>query len=254
MKTPDAGASRKQNKMPEIKALAESPAADIIQHAAKFMLFNHQAQAAGTASRVDDAADAVQQLVHELRKPLRSIGEIAYYLDMALPLADARSRRQLLALQRQIRHARWILDDAVTPPDAEPLRLSTVDLREVISNALTGWQAEDTAWLVLDLEQDLPLVKADIGQIEQLIRRPVLFVSADARRATRLRCRACDGSVAIELTPPGRIEFPPTLIAPSAGPGMALASARRIIDRHGGRVEVERSAEQVTLRIILPAA
>lgn len=218
------------------------------------MLFDYQAQPAGTASRVDDAADAVQQLAHDLRKPLQSIGEIAYYLDMALPLADARSRRRLLALQRQIRHARWILDDAVTPPDAEPPRLSTVDLREVITHALIGWQAEDTAWLVLDLEEGLPLVRVDIGHMEQLIRRLVLFVAADARRATRLRLRAHDGGVAIELTPPGRVEFPPTLIAPSAGPGMALASARRIIDRHGGRIEVERSAEQVTLRIILPAA
>lgn len=205
---------------------------------------------------VPDTADAVRQLAHDLQNPLHEIRQIAYYLDMALPVSDVRSRRRLTALQRHVRLARWILDDALMSIDSAPPQFTTVDMKEMISHAIVGWQAEHTAWLILDIEEGLPLVRADVGQMEQLLRRLVLFVAGDSGRATRVRCRASGGGVALELTPPGPMEFPPALVSPSPrGAGAALAAARRIIDAHGGRVELERdSADRVKLRILFPAA
>ncbi len=203
-----------------------------------------------------EAADVIRRITHDLSGPLRSIRQIAFYLDVALPAADSRSRKRLLALQRQILQARWILDDAVLSLAAAPPHCTIVDMKEVVSQALLAWQAEDTAWLCVEYAGELPLVSVDVAQIEQLIRRLVLFFAADARRATRVRCRPSGSDVAIEFMPPGSVEIPPALLeSVDGGPGARLAAARKIIDNHGARIEVDRDPDdQVTLRIVFPAA
>ncbi len=202
-----------------------------------------------------DTADVIRRIAHDLRKPLHSIRQLAYYLDMALPAADSKSRKRLLALQRQVLQARWILEDAALSVDTAPPRFTLVDLKEVVSQALLVWQIEDSAWLCVDYEPELPLVRIDVAQIEQLVRRLVLFFAADARRATLLRCCAAGPLVALEITPPHEAEIPPALAESAESDGSLLAASRRIIDAHGARIEAARSSSgRTTFRILFPAA
>lgn len=59
----------------------------------------------------------ISGLVHDVRQPLSVIEACADYLDLVLPAADLRARRQLELLQQQVGDANRILHDALLKLD-----------------------------------------------------------------------------------------------------------------------------------------
>lgn len=58
-------------------------------------------------------APIMSVLVHDLRQPLSVIDACADYLNLVLPAADQRARRQLELLQEQVGEANRILHEAL---------------------------------------------------------------------------------------------------------------------------------------------
>lgn len=217
------------------------------------MLSEIQAPPADAALCAPDTAEVIRQLAQDLRKPLNSIEQIGFYLEMSVPPADSRSRRRLAALHRQVRQASWMLEDALLFAESGTSRPALIDLAEVVGQVVSNWRSGTTAWLCLQVEERLPPVLADLRQIEHLLRNVLLFVAADTRRATRVRCYELEGEVAVEFAPPGPVEVPPELVATSHG--TAFSMARRILTTHGARLEVlPADSERVTVRLTFPAA
>jgi hypothetical protein len=90
-------------------------------------------------------------------------------------------------------------------------------------------------------------------QVEHLVRNVLLFLAADTRRATRVRCYEREGQIAVEFAPPGPVEVPPELLGTSDG--MAFSMARRILKTHGARFEVlPAGSERIMIRLTFPVA
>jgi len=56
------------------------------------------------------AAEALQNLVHELCQPLSSIEAIAYYLEMTLPAEQFQARQYMWRLQQLVEQANAVLE------------------------------------------------------------------------------------------------------------------------------------------------
>lgn len=210
-------------------------------------------------------AVVVRHLAHEIKQPLGTIESIVHYLNMVLPRTEAKARRQLATLQEEVRSVQWILADALHFLNAAPVQLQLMDLTEVMSRNLSEWCPDQGAGCTLLLEPDLPLVELDLQQVEHLLRNLMSFfgrVSAPGR-SIAVRTYAAAGEVRLEITS-GALEYAPEDIEPlfepftsrfPAGSGLALASARRIAEAHGARLEVKSDPpHSLSLLIGFPAS
>jgi signal transduction histidine kinase len=231
---------------------------------------NAQATSAGTAPAMAEKpayepATVVRHIAHELRQPLSTIESIAFYLEMVLPRADAKARKQLGKLQQEVYHINWILCDAIHFLGAAPLHLQLVDLNEVVSRFLSEWDTRQAAGVCLRLADDLPLVRLDLEQVQHMLRNVVAFFGRIAAPEVPIAVRTCAQSldVVIEVAskapdcPPGEMQplFDPFDTRLPGGSGLGLASVRRIAEAHGGRIEVvERAIGEISLTVAFPAA
>jgi signal transduction histidine kinase len=212
-----------------------------------------------------DPATVVRHLSQELRQPLSSIESIAHYLNMVLPRADTKARRQLERLHEEVRQVRWVLSDAIYFFQAFPPNLHLTDLTEIIARDLSEWSPAEGAGLSFTLQPDLPLVNLDLEQTQHMLRNVVEFFrrSSAPGRSIHLETYASGGDVMLKIAS-GSLEYSAEDIEPllepfsegfPAGSGLALACARRIAEAQGGHVEATpEPPNSLTLVISFPAA
>ncbi len=193
-------------------------------------------------------ASVVRHLAHELRQPLSTIEAIAYYLEMVLPDDDAKTRPQIEQLREAIQQADWILSDAVHYVQAAPPNPRTVDLRELVFQAVREI-SEDTKeeWIRTTLHPEATPVRFDPEQGRHMLRNVLQFFRLVAKPEPYVTVRTAvkAGWVDLEFHSHGLdlpAEDPDAVFEPfsthlPAGSGLALASVRRIAEAHGGGIE-----------------
>jgi two-component system sensor kinase FixL len=146
-----------------------------------------------------------------------------------------------------------------------------VDLNRVAGDALEVLYADARARgiaLHLDLEPDLPLVKGDSVQLQQVVLNLTLNAfeamgndQADGRLLTVKTARGGDGTVSLSVSDTGRGVgdqatgriFEPFFTTKPQGLGLGLAIGRTIAEAHGGTLEaVTNSDKGATFRLRLP--
>jgi signal transduction histidine kinase len=195
---------------------------------------------------------------HDLRAPLRQVAGFAEVLDAtAGPKLDSNERRALATLRDSARHSGQLMDDLLrfSKMSRQELRTLTVNLgtlvdaaREALAGEADGRQVE---WTVLQL----PTVRGDPSML-LLVWRNLL---ANALKYSRGRSPARievgslqggvgedvlyvrDNGVGFEMAYAERLfgVFQRLHGTEFEGTGIGLASVRRIVERHGGRVWAE---------------
>lgn len=228
---------------------------------------DHASAAAATVCEPGayDPAVVVRHIAHQLRQPLGAIESIAHYLTLVLPRTEARARSQLVRLDEEIRHAQWVLADALHLLGTTPVNLHLLDLTETVSKTLSAWRESPGAALSFSLDPELPLVMLDLAQTEHLLHN-ILSVF---RRITSplgtisILTYAKGGEVFLEIgsraleftTGDAEALFSPFDSPLPEGTGLALASARRIMQMHGGRIEaVSESPDSLSVSVVFPPA
>ena len=212
-----------------------------------------------------EVPDALRQIAHQIRQPLSTIEAIAYYLSITLPKQDAKAHAQLEKVQRLVEDANLILCDALFYFQAAPQRLATVNLNEVICDALSDLVLRERHNLQVNLSAVPISVRIDVAQLTHLIRNLVTYlrhVSSgeremeirtigtpfDAILSVRAMSASCPVEEVVSLLDRGSPHL-------GSGPGLAMAGVRRLVDANQGRISVEALAGGgVAVNVLLPVS
>lgn len=214
-------------------------------------------------------------LAHEIRNPLGSIKGAAQYLQpVEGQNPDASTREFLDIIVEEVDRLNKIVSQFLDY--ARPYRgdQSPLDVNDVVRKTLNLVEKERTGSKVeiaISLHDGLPPVRADAQQLRQVMLNLALNafdampeggrlqVSTGLRRSTRrgaaaafLEIRFRDDGVGI---PPADLRnlFVPFFTTKEKGTGLGLAISQRIIENHGGTIEVRSQAGSgATFTILLP--
>jgi two-component system, LuxR family, sensor kinase FixL len=226
-------------------------------------------EALSRALRVGTMGEFAAALAHEINQPLTAIANYARLVKSAgTPTAVAEASDRLLAQVQRAGEVVRRLRDFIRLGRSEtaPIAVSRL-VQEAVAYCHAELDSNGVA-LSLRLDRDLPVVKADALQIEQVIVNLVRNAAealADAGRH--------DGKVTIEAEADGvgsvlvRVRdngpgFDPGLAERAATPftttkvdglGLGLSLARSIIEAHGGRLAIASSASGAAVSFTLPA-
>jgi signal transduction histidine kinase len=216
-------------------------------------------------------------LAHEIRNPLGSIKGAAQYLQPGQNAAATReSTREFLdIIIEEVNRLNKIVSqflDYARPYRGEQRQLDVADvLRKTL--ALFAKEAADHGKvdIVTDFADKMPPVRADAEQLLQVFLNlslnalqampggGKLWISTALRRSTRrgapaafMEVRFRDGGVGI---PAGDLKnlFIPFFTTKEKGTGLGLPISQRIIENHGGTIEVRsQPGEGATFTVLLP--
>jgi len=238
-------------------------------------------------AKVDQLERAQAQLVQS--EKLASIGEMSAAVAHGLrnPLASLRASAQLVLrhpgtpaaseqlraileevdrLDRRISHLLTFSRPA--PFRRAPERMGTL-VKEVLPAFAERLKCQDVA-LEVDIPESLPGIPADAMKLEQAFVELIsnaLDAMPEGGRLTIEARPSSDGNgaagIAVTIRDTGRGIAPETLpsvgqpffTTRNEGTGLGLATARRFVEQHGGRLDLEsRLAHGTTVHIWLPAA
>lgn len=210
-------------------------------------------------------------LAHEIRNPLNAMNINLQMLEeelQGLPgAADAEWQELLGSTKSEIKRLERLVNNFLQYARPAAARFETRDVNELIRATAAFLQADfrqSGVRLELDLEPLLPTVEIDESQLKQAL----MNILVNARQVLHegggvvVRSRAgAAGEALVEIADDGpgikpeavdKI-FEPFFSQRRGGTGLGLAIARLIVERHGGRIEVETEVDRgTTFRIRLP--
>lgn len=205
-------------------------------------------------------------IAHELRNPLSSIKGAAQFLQKEYE--DHASIAEFLSIIiEEVNGLSRLTTEFLE--FARPLRLDLkpIDLNKLIEKTLQLMNvhiADCRVSVNRNLDPSLPIVEADAKQLKQVLKNIIinaLQAMPDGGNLTVETGSAAGGWVYFSVSdtgigiPPDKIDriFQPFVTTKTKGTGLGLSVVQKIVDNHGGRVEVvSEPGKGSTFKVILP--
>lgn len=227
-------------------------------------------------SRVAMLGELSGTLAHELNQPLAAILFSAQAAQRFRTQVNANPREIDAILERivaQDKHASEVILRMGTLLRKGEVNLQSLNLGEVVGEAVRVVQADLASQGVavsIELSPDLPQVRADRVQMQQVLLNLVLngcnamagteaearqlLIRTDSPGGGEVRVRVSDRGCGIPADDLERI-FEPFVTTKAAGLGLGLAVCRTIVSAHRGRLSAVNNADGgATFSLTLPAA
>jgi signal transduction histidine kinase len=226
-------------------------------------------EALSRALRVGTMGEFAAALAHEINQPLTAAANYARLVKSAgTPAAAADASDRLLAQVERVAEVVRRLRDFIRLGRSETAVIAVPRLvREAVAYCHTELGRHGVA-LHLRLERDLPAVKVDALQIEQvivnLVRNAAEALADAGRHDGRVTVEAerdATDAVVVRVSDNGP-GFDPGLAERATTPftttkldglGLGLSLTRSIIEAHGGRLSIESTPSGATVSFTLPA-
>jgi two-component system NtrC family sensor kinase len=221
------------------------------------------------SEKLSALGEMVAGIAHEMNNSLTSI---AGYTHLLLTERVSKSiRRDLTRIQEEARRASRIIQRLLDFARGRPPEMTATDVNESIRQALELCihdLKQNHICTVMELADDLPLIQADVHQLqqvwlnlinnaEQAIARTRVggeIVLRSRHQGDGLRVEVADDGPGIPASLLHRV-FDPffTTKPPGEGTGLGLSVSHRIVTEHGGRIWAEsQSGKGTTFVVELP--
>jgi PAS domain S-box-containing protein len=206
-------------------------------------------------------------IAHELNNPLAVIASRIEVMLMPGQELPPELRQDLMVLQRNVERASRISQNLLSLARQRPGVRQPLDINKAIEEALLLLRSDSRGNRLafdLDLDRTLPEVIAEPTSLEQVLINLVsnardagathvaIRTASDAARPDNLRISIADDGEGIA---PGALErlFQPFFTTKPKGTGLGLWLSRRMIQDHGGSMEVKSEiGKGTTFTILLP--
>lgn len=207
------------------------------------------------------------EVAHEIRNPLTSMKMLFHSLQLAFPADDPRQRDAEVVAEK-MDHLNQIVDSLLGYARSTEPQLAPVNLNDLLEDVLLLTRPKlrhQGVDLVRDFANQLPLLRADRGQIEQTCLNLVLnaveampaggtlTITTRLESPAMVRLEFRDTGIGMTAEQQSQI-FQPFLTSKPHGTGLGLAIVQKTIEAHRGKVEVESRPQHGTVfRLLLPA-
>ncbi|MGH7390633.1 MAG: two-component system sensor histidine kinase NtrB [Candidatus Rokuibacteriota bacterium] len=221
------------------------------------------------AQRLAAVGELAASVAHEIRNPLSAIVNATTLLAAEETLTAEERATTVGAVRTEARRLNRILSDFLLYARPSPPRLVPGDVGEVVQHvaALIGDDRGGARTVEVDVSvaPEAPPAAYDRDLMTQVLWNVALngIEAMDRRGRLRFEVTREDGHVAMAVSdtgrgiPPDELRrvFEPFYSRKPGGSGLGLTIARRIVESHGGRIEVESEPGRGTrVTIALPAA
>jgi signal transduction histidine kinase len=213
-----------------------------------------------------------QSVAHEIRNPLNVINLSIDHASSRYAPEDEARRGQFLrilsSIKDEIARLKHLVNDLLNYGRPARLAVETVDMRKLISEtmSLVRPQADEQGVLISVDEPTRPAeVKGDRERLKSCLSNIAINALQAMPNGGRLDTRVVqsNGFIEIDITDTGigiseesiGKVFEPYFSTKQAGFGLGLAVTRKIVEEHGGSIEVESEIDRgTTFTVRLPAA
>jgi len=218
-----------------------------------------------SAQRAQAWGEVARRLAHEIKNPLTPIQLSAERLEMKLSgkLEGAELgllHKSVRTIVDQVDAMKRLVNEFRDYARLPAAQMQAVDLNHLVSGIVALYEASEVP-VRLDLAPDCPLVWADPQQVRQVVHN-VVQNAQDATPvgggAVRLSSRLSDSGQWVRLLVqdqgPGFADailkraFEPYVTSKTKGTGLGLAVVKKIMDEHGGRVDISHRMEEGQVR------
>jgi two-component system, NtrC family, sensor histidine kinase HydH len=214
------------------------------------------------SERLATAGALAASIAHEVKNPLGIILSSAQLLARSPGLSEE-DRRLLIEMGEEVRRADDQVNAFLDLARDMPMKMADTDLRELASSTaeLLAAQARASgAAIACDLPAEAVVVAADRRRLRQALVNVVLNAIESGARTVRLSLSAAGGIARLGVSDdgpgiPAELQeqvFEPFMTTKANGTGLGLATAKRIVERHGGTVPLRTSPSGTTIAFELP--
>jgi hypothetical protein len=204
-------------------------------------------------------------IAHEIRNPLTSVRGFAQRLFKKQGDPETVQAYSEIIVQ-EVDRLNHVLGDVLDFARNVDTRFAPVDINEIVQKAvvlLSERLGKSNILCETTLDPKMPICHYDGPQLSQVLIN-LMKNGAEAMKeggVLEVRTLAEEGACVVRVSdtgsgiPPGQLEriFEPFYSTKTKGTGLGLAFARRVIEEHGGRIEVESEIDRgTTFRVTLP--
>ncbi|MEM2123231.1 MAG: ATP-binding protein [Candidatus Bathyarchaeia archaeon] len=200
------------------------------------------------SERMAAVGSLAAQVGHDLRNPLTSIGNAAYYLKMKMRDGDEKIKRMIEIILEEVGYADGILRDLLDfskPLKPQPIPANIVDVLETALASMVRpkkIEVEKIYRPVPEIPLDPDMLKRAFSNIiqnayEAMPRGGILTVEVEAVQ-DMVKVSFQDTGYGIPEENIKKI-FQPLFTTKAKGLGLGLSTAKRIIDAHNGEIMIE---------------
>ena len=190
-------------------------------------------------------------LAHEIRNPLAGIAGVAEVVARDLPESSA-AREALEGVREEVLRINRIVSDLLETARPKPPQFQAADLNATAEHAVIFARQQSLSrpvQVLLRKAEGLKAVEHDPGQIHQVLLNLILnaLQAIEGPGEVQVSVQQRDGSAVVTVRDTGKgiaAEHLPNIFRPffttkGKGTGLGLSLAHRIVEDHGGRIEVE---------------
>ncbi len=205
---------------------------------------------------------------HELRNPLGAIKNAVFYVRRRLaktdlPTAEPRVLEFLDIMDGEVDAANKVITDLLGFSRVAKPTVSPVSIAGVIEDTLGHNPLPENIKLIMDIDNNLPMVMVDADQIRQVFANIIINAQQAMPDSGQLTIRAkskgrfvnvefADNGCGIPAASIKKI-FDPLFTTKAKGIGLGLSVCKSILERHSGDILVESEAGRgTTFSVFLP--